>query len=473
MRTLFHKEILTFVIEKTDIDRRFDVNYYKPEYREIIERLRNSPFEIKKLGDIVSLSRVRWKKPNSGTFKYIEIGDIDTTSGKIFRAKELSVVKAPSRAQLVVKENDIIVSTTRPYRGAIALVTEKFDNYVCTTGFSILRNLKMEVNRKYLLHMLRSNFGLIQMQQRMTGGNYPAILPKEILKIWIPYPSIKIQDRIAQIMDEAIKEKEQKIKESEYLFNSIDNYILHELGITSPEYEKQSPLIYEIGINLLKIERWDVEYWKKTHRQFENSIKKGKFQTITLSKLIKKLLNGLDYRNYSDSGTKYLRVSNIKPFEINWTDIKYVPLKLSNVSKDILLEINDILLTRKGTFGIALVVDEDELCDCIISSEIFRLVPNRDMELNSHYLVSVLNSVIGTYQFSRKSIGAIMGSLSQKAVRSLLVPLPPKSIQDEIAFQVKLRISRSRQLQNDAEKILDRAKFKIERIILGDETNGA
>lgn len=470
MRTLLHKEILTFVIEKKDIDRRFDVNYYKPEYREIVKRLKDSPFGIKKLGDIVSLSRVKWKKPQSGTFKYIEIGDIGTTSGKIVQAKDLSVEEAPSRAQIVVKENDIIVSTTRPYRGAIALITEKFDNCVCTTGFAILRDLKMEINRKYLLHMLRTNFGLRQMEQRMTGGNYPAITQSELLKIWIPYPPIKIQNRIAQIMNKAIKEREQEIKESEYLFSSIDNYLLHELDIISPKYKKESPLTYEIGFNLLKKKRWDVEYWKNTYRLFENAIKEGKFQTIVLSKLIEKILNGLDYRNYSEKGTKYLRVSNIKPFEINWTDIKYIPLELNNVSKDILLEINDILLTRKGTFGIALNVDE-QLCDCIISSEIFRLIPNRNMELNVYYLVSVLNSIIGTYQFSRKSIGAIMGSLSQKAVRSLLVPLPPKSIQNEIAHQVKLRIDKSRQLRNNAEKILDNAKCKIESIILGDETH--
>lgn len=471
MRILLHEEILAFVIEKKDIDRRFDVNYYKPEYREIIERLRDGPFEIKKLEDIASLSRVKWKRPQSGTFKYIEIGDICTTSGKIVQAKEISVEEAPSRAQIVVKEKDIIVSTTRPYRGAIALVTKEFDNCVCTTGFAVLRDLKIVIKHKYLLHMLRANFGLRQMEQRMTGGNYPAITQSELLKIWIPYPPIKVQDRISQIMDKAIKEREEKIKEAEHLFNSINNYLLHELGIISPKYKKESPLTYEIGLNLLKEKRWDVEYWKKTYRQFESAIKEGKFQTIVLNKLIEKILNGLDYRKYSEKGTKYLRVSNIKPFEIDWTEIKYVPLELNSVKKDVSLKIRDILLTRKGTFGIALVVDE-QLCDCIISSEIFRLVPKKGMELNVYYLVSVLNSIIGTNQFSRKSIGAIMGSLSQKAVREILVPLPPLSIQDDIAHQVKLRINKSRQLKNDAEKILFNAKSKIESIILGDEAHG-
>ena len=211
MKTLLRENPLGFVIGRKSIEGRFDVNYYKPEYRELIKKLKNSPFEVKKLGDIVSLSSERWEKPKSGTFRYIEINDIDTFSAQIIQVKELNVEDAPSRAQMVVRKDDIIVSTTRPYRGAIALITEEYDGCICSTGFAVIREVKKEINRKYLLHILHSSIGLKQMEQRMTGGNYPAITPDELLKILIPIPPLHIQNKIVRIIEEALEK--QKIME--------------------------------------------------------------------------------------------------------------------------------------------------------------------------------------------------------------------------------------------------------------------
>lgn len=468
MRTHFNEDTLSFIVERKQIEGRFDVNYYKPEYREIVKKLKGSPFEVRRLGDIVSFSGERWKKPESGAFKYVEISDIDTFSGQIVQAKKLNVLDAPSRAQRVIRENDLIVSTTRPYRGAIALVNRDFDKCICSTGFAVIRNLKAKLNRNYLLHMLHSNFGLKQMEQRMTGGNYPAITPSELLRIWVPYPPIEIQDKIAQIMDRALREKEETERKSEILLDSIDDYLLKELGIILPEFKEESPLNYEIGVELLKEERWDVEYWKHEYRNIEKAIESGKYHAIAFGELIKKIVNGLDYRNFSEIGTKYLRVGNIKPFEIDETDIQCVPLKLSLVNKDILLDDNDILLTRKGTFGVAMIVS-NEVRQYIISSEIFRLVLRKDMEINVYYIISVLNSIVGKNQFSRRSIGAIMGSLSQKAVKSVLIPFPPKPIQDKIANEVRTRIRKAKQLENNAKKVFGNAKAKIEKIVLGEK----
>lgn len=172
------------------------------------------------------------------------------------------------------------------------------------------------------------------------------------------------------------------------------------------------------------------------HRDGKSNTKR-KYKVVRFGKLINKIINGLDYRNFTEKGTKYLRVGNIKPFKIDETDIKHIPLSLDSIDKDILLERNDILLTRKGTFGIAVKVDKKR-SDYIISSEVFRLIL-KDLNINFDYIVSVLNSILGKNQFLRKSVGAIMGSLSQEAVKSIFIPLPPRSIQDKIANEVKAK----------------------------------
>ena len=62
-----------------------------------------------------------------------------------------------------------------------------------------------------------------------------------------------------------------------------------------------------------------------------------------------------------------------------------------------------------------------------------------------------------------------MGSLSQEAFKSIFLPLPPRSIQDKIANEVKTRIERAKELQKKGKQIVKKAKKEIERIILGEK----
>ena len=108
---------------------------------------------------------------------------------------------------MVVRNGDIIVSTTRPHRGAVATITCKDDEIqIASTGFCVLRTLKCtDVLKEYLQWILLHDYVLLQMLQRSSGGNYPAITAEELKKIVIPIPEIEIQ---RQICNEANQRKE-------------------------------------------------------------------------------------------------------------------------------------------------------------------------------------------------------------------------------------------------------------------------
>jgi type I restriction enzyme, S subunit len=46
---------------------------------------------------------------------------------------------APSRARKVVQTEDVLVSTTRPNLNAVAMVPDKFNDQIASTGFDVLR----------------------------------------------------------------------------------------------------------------------------------------------------------------------------------------------------------------------------------------------------------------------------------------------------------------------------------------------
>jgi restriction endonuclease S subunit len=195
------EERKTFVVTLKELKegKRHDVFYYQPKYTAASSALENSECETKPLKDITKLlseTRDPTKTPEK-PFVYVEISDVDTKLGEITLYKELNGKEAPSRARMVIRKGDIVVSTTRPYRGAIAIVPDRLDDSIGSTGFAVLRP-KEEINSLYLHTILRSKLCLAQLEQRMTGSNYPAITTGELKKIKIPVPPIEIQNEIAE-----------------------------------------------------------------------------------------------------------------------------------------------------------------------------------------------------------------------------------------------------------------------------------
>ena len=114
---------------------------------------------------------------------------------------------------MVVRENDIIVSTTRPHRGAICLIDAEKDGSIASTGFAILRKLKTtEISKEYLFYILRTQICLLQMLQRSSGGSYPAITALELRNISIPIPNKDIQEEIVKVI-KGFVEKAEILKE--------------------------------------------------------------------------------------------------------------------------------------------------------------------------------------------------------------------------------------------------------------------
>ena len=151
------------------------------------------------LGELVEFSKETWDQKSifNDQFPYIEISNIDTSNGEIAKTDYVPVAEAPSRAKMVVREGDIIVSTTRPNRGAITPISKEQDGFIASTGFAILRDMKnSKVLKDYLFVALRTSLSLRQMEQRMTGGNYPAITAEDLRKIKIVIPETKTQEKI-------------------------------------------------------------------------------------------------------------------------------------------------------------------------------------------------------------------------------------------------------------------------------------
>lgn len=205
-------ETLTKTFAELQAEKRWDIDYHTPAV--LIEAFR--PELIQTVGDSARVVKRDNRNPlltPDEEFRYIDISVIDVTEGAISESKPTMGAEAPSRARKVVKAFDILVSTVRPTRGAVAVVPVELHDEIASTGYSIVR-ANEGVNPFYLHFALRLPSTREQFRKWSTGSSYPAILDDDVTKTRIPVPEKGVQDEIAAEIFKASLERRETILEA-------------------------------------------------------------------------------------------------------------------------------------------------------------------------------------------------------------------------------------------------------------------
>ena len=200
-------EACVFAVMASTLEGRVDPHFYLPKFRNVVSLIKTCKYA--KLGEIASFSKETTDFSEFGDeFEYLEISGVELGTNA-YSTTTTMVAEAPSRAKMKTQCGDIVISMTRPHRGAIAEILE--NGIIASTGFSVIRDVCSNVNKKWLLYTLLSEKVLLQMLQRSSGGNYPAITEDEIKNIYIPLPSYEKQILMVQDIERAILNRKTKL----------------------------------------------------------------------------------------------------------------------------------------------------------------------------------------------------------------------------------------------------------------------
>jgi type I restriction enzyme S subunit len=236
---------LTVTAQQLKTAIRWDIDFHLPPVG-IKAFPKGCLVPISRVADIIKKKRDPTAKPEV-LFKYVDIASVDVETGVIARPQELTGLEAPSRAKKVIHAYDIIISTCRPTRGAIAVIPEDLHGEICSTGFSVVR-AKENTNPFYLHFALRLDSTLEQFRKWSTGSSYPAILDEDVAKTLIPVPDPKIQDQIAKTLRSAAIERDIAIRAANDAWKSTVDGILMGLSKSSviPAPRKTPDTVYSI-----------------------------------------------------------------------------------------------------------------------------------------------------------------------------------------------------------------------------------
>ena len=179
---------------------RLDAEYYQVKYEDYLQLIKiySGGFDV--LQTVCNMKDNNFSPEDTKEYQYIELADIGK-SGNITGCTLAKGSELPSRARRKVSAKDVIISSIEGSLESCALVTQGYDNALCSTGFYVINSDK--INSETLLVLFKSEVMQNILKQGCSGTILTAINKTEFLSIPVPIIDEKIQRQISALVEES------------------------------------------------------------------------------------------------------------------------------------------------------------------------------------------------------------------------------------------------------------------------------
>ena len=155
--------------------------------------------ELKKLTQ--RTTNIKWADVDGDEFRYIDLTSVDRITHAIVETQTINGENAPSRAQQIVREGDVIFGTTRPMLKRYTVIPAEYDGDICSTGYCVLRPKQERVLSNFVFHLLGTESFYAHVVANERGVSYPAISDSAVKAFRIPVPPLEVQREIVKVLD--------------------------------------------------------------------------------------------------------------------------------------------------------------------------------------------------------------------------------------------------------------------------------
>lgn len=467
-----------FIVKKSEIEGRLEPDFYKPSIATLEQKIcslsskRLRSYAQSFAGGATPSKREseKYYSDSETGIPFLRVQNLQTT-GELLLDGCIYINEDTHKGLLKrsqVSEGDLLVKITGVGRMAIASVAPK-DFVGNTNQHMVVIKTGNSAVSKYLAHYL--NLDIIEKiaSRHSTGGTRPAL----------DYPSLKnipiIEGLDFSIIDNAIKAKQAKEAEAQQLLNSIDDYLLKELGInviaSSGNADSVADRIFVKNLRELERDRFDSNYYANKYNTLIRSIRKGIYPLYILgdSNITSFLSVGQTPKSeyYSDTKTDFpiIKAGCYTGSEIDLSKVSFTINKQAYTIKK-----GDIFILSAAHQAEYIAKQICYLHDTPKPNTSFvgELLCVRASEtVNSMYLYSVLSTKVYKTLLNREKRGQTSHLYAQD-VKQLFVPIPPIAKQNCIAKHIEELRTRAKALQAEGKAILEDAKRKVEQMIIGE-----
>lgn len=444
---------------QVDVKSRIDSDYFLPEYVENESKL--DEIETKKLTEIFSVSDgnhlevSRHFSDDNEMIPYYRGKDIND-----FFIENANPVRIPRHIYNMgimkrshFKGGDVLLSIVGTI-GSLSVVPDTLGDSTGSCKIAILRK-KGAYSPFVLAAFLLSKYGQSQIKRNTRGAVQMGLILKDFINIRVPILNSEVMAEIESWVTEAIR----KNALSKSLYLQAQDTLEKELGLDEVVIKKTKTYVSNFS-EVVEVGRADADYYQTHFRSIADHIKT--IQTQPLSQ-IAHIMKGIEVGSlsYTENGKLFIRVSNVKTSGIvTGNSDKYISQSLLNTLQSYQPKVGDVLLTKDGTLGDCVVVDQE--IEGIISSGIMKLTL-KNSSIPAEYLSLVINSKICKLQIERACSGALILHWKPRDIAALRIPI----LDYEIMAKLSDLVISSKQAKRESEILLENSKRKIEDFIEG------
>ena len=452
-----------FIVNRSEIENRLDPLYYGSDFTKFFKH----PYSVRLKDVCINFSSGFGAGKNEQTTKdngYIQIRPTNIDNDG-FLKYEKNVYVPLHKGVPFVKKGTVLFNNTnsQEWVGKTALLQEDSKLYTSNHITSIIVN-SSKVISEYLWIVLNIYQRNKVFYSICTNWNNQSGVGIDLLQsVKVPIPPISSQQEIVDYYISAYNEKQKREFEAQQLLDSIDTYLLDELGVSLPEVRNElkdrvfllnrselegrfDPTVYKDGIKLIS-SKWDNEKLSKVAFVNPGGAYKGKTADTPISFVPMEVIDETFSEITTMDETTIKQASGFTKFregDLLWA--KITPCMQNGKSA----------IAKNLTNGLG--------CG---STEFFILRP-KDERLVIEYLHVILHMKC-VRETAMLYFGGSAGQ--QRVPASFLenfnIPLPPKEKLVEIANHVYELRQKAKTLQEEGKRILELAKQEVEKMILG------
>ncbi|MCK9593008.1 MAG: restriction endonuclease subunit S [Methanoregula sp.] len=387
-------------------------------------------------------------------FDYLDIASIDNKLQKITAPKKYIGKDAPSRARQLVLTGDILFSTVRTYLKNFAMVDSLYNGQIASTGFCVIRPFS-EVDNKYIFYYALTDRFLNPLNELQRGTSYPAVRDSDVFVQSIPLPPLPEQHRIVTKIEVLFTQLDAGVASLKKVQAQLKRYRQTVLkaafdGRLTQEWREQNK--GEIEPAVVFIKRLQEKKIKSSRK--ENTIHPDisslpilpeSWSYATADQISQQITDGEHIMpERGEIGIPYVSARNVQNGYLNLDSVDHVTKEVySVISKRLVVESGDVLLSCSGSVGRTCVVPENFKCTLNRSVAIIKPIAKL-----GKYLSYALRSSFLQRQIDEKKTQTAQANIFQGKIRTLTFPIASQSEQDEIVIEIERRFSQIDHLEN-------------------------
>jgi len=194
---------------------RLDAEYYQVKYNDY-ENMLSTKDTIASLCNVYDKT---FEPLENEEYKYIELSNVGI-DGSITDVGKMLGRDLPSRARRRVKTGQVIIASVEGSLQSCALVTDEYNNALCSTGFHVIDS--KFINSETLLVLFKSKPIQEMLKQRCSGTILTNISKNELLLMPFPKINDEIQKLIASKIQKSYEQRRRSTTLLEYAIKIVE-----------------------------------------------------------------------------------------------------------------------------------------------------------------------------------------------------------------------------------------------------------